>query len=254
MFFILSKILHYLLMPLYWVFGLFITSFFAPQKRKKALLISGLLILYLYSTDFLLYPIYRLWEYPPIWYKQISNDYEAAIVLGGMASPGKLPDDRVHFGSTPDRITHAMQLYKLGKVKKIIITGGSGEMMGKKIPEAEYLKQFLIQCEVKEADILYENKSRNTRENALYSLELINKNFDKDSKFILVTSGWHMRRSVACFEKVGMHVLPFSVEPQSYENNFSFNNFIPNPWSPARWYTLMHEVFGYITYKMAGYL
>ena len=254
MFFILSKIVSILLTPYFWVFIVLICSFFVSIKYRKTAFILGLGLLYLFSVELFVYPLFKYWEVPPIWYKEVPADYEVAIVLGGMASPGKLPDDRTHFANSPDRLFHAMQLYKLGKVKKILLTGGSGEMTGKRIPEAKFLKNELMLCGVDSVDILIDNESKNTRENALFTKELLNKHFSKNAKCILVTSGYHMRRSVACFEKVGIEVLPFSVDSQISDDVPILSFLSPSPHTIIKWHVIMHEFFGFVSYKLAGYI
>jgi len=255
MFFILSKILNILLTPYFWVFIVLISSFFVSIKYRKSTFIAGLSLLYIFSAELFVYPILKYWEIPTIWYKEVPNDYyDVAIVLGGMASPGKLPDDRTHFSSSPDRLLHAMQLYKLGKVKKILLTGGSGEMTGKRIPEAEFLRNELILCGVDSLDILIDNKSKNTRENALFSKELLDTHFNKNVKCILVTSGYHMRRSVACFNKIGLEVLSFSVDSQISDTVSVFSLLTPSPHCMIKWHVIMHEFFGFFSYKVAGYI
>lgn len=254
MFFILSKILSILLTPYFWVFIVFVSTFFVSIKYRKSTFIVGLSLLYFFSVELFVYPVFKYWEIPAIWYKDVANDYEVAIVLGGMASSGKKPDDRTHFACSPDRLLHAMQLYKLGKVKKILLTGGSGEMIGKRIPEATFLRNELILCGVDSTDILIDNESKNTRENALFTKELLEKHFNKNAKCILVTSGYHMRRSVACFEKVGIEVLPFSVDSQISDEVPFFSLVSPSPHTVIKWHVVMHEFFGFASYKMAGYL
>lgn len=254
MFFILSKILSILLTPYFWVFILLVSTFFVSIKYRKTTFIAGLGLLYFFSVELFVYPLFKYWEVPAIWYEDVKTDYEVAIVLGGMARPGKLPDDRTHFANSPDRLFHAMQLYKLGKVKKILLTGGSGEMTGKRIPEANFLKNELMLCGVDSADILIDNESKNTRENALFTKQLLDKYFNKNTKCILVTSGYHMRRSVACFEKVGIKVLPFSVDSQISDDVPVLSFLSPSPHTVIKWHVIMHEFFGFVSYKVADYI
>jgi len=61
-----------------------------------------------------------------------------------------------------------LQLYRMGKIKKILITGGQGLNPTNPYSEAELLKRFLIMTGMPETDILIEEKSVNTRENALF--------------------------------------------------------------------------------------
>lgn len=189
-----------------------------------------------------------------VWYKDVPNDFDVVVVLGGMAAPGKKPDDRTHFPGSPDRLLHAFQLYKLGKAKNILISGGSGDLLGKRIPEAQYLANVLMLCDMDTTHLWFESKSKNTRENALFTKELLEKKINKEVKLLLVTSAWHMRRSVGCYEKAGMKVTPFSVDAKiDHEASFWFS-LVPNPNAPGKWQVLIHEVIGYLTYKMVGYV
>lgn len=237
-----------------WIAAFFIGSLFASKKYKRKLAISGGILLYIYFTDFLSAPIYRAWEYPMVWYRDVPAHFEAAIVLGGVSAPGKKPDDRTHFPGSPDRLMHALQLYKLGKVKKIIISGGSGNLVGKQVSEAHYLVNVLKLCGVDAVDILFDARSRNTRENALYSKEIISSNFKPSSQFLLVTSSYHMKRSVACFKKVGINVTAFPVDSRVNDESSFISGLVPNPVAPLNWDILIHELFGYASYRVAGYL
>lgn len=253
MFFILSKLFHFLILPINWVFGLLIAAVFAKEKRK-GLLIAALTVMYIYTTDFVIGPIFWVWEVPAVWHKELPNDFDAVIVLGGISAPGKLPDDRVHFPGSPDRLLHAMQLYKLGKAKKIILSGGSGELVGKRIPEAAFLQRELVLCGVDSNDVIIESASKNTRENALFSAKVAAAQFRPEAKFILVTSAYHMRRSLGCFRKVGLQVTGFSTNADTSEEGLQWAHFVPNPISPLRWHALIHEWVGYVSYKANGYL
>jgi uncharacterized SAM-binding protein YcdF (DUF218 family) len=255
MFFLVSKILSFLTIPLNWVFGLLGYSLLAKTKHARLLQFTSLLLLYFFSIELVLNPLFKVWEYPMVWYKDVpAEQYDAAIVLGGVCAPGKKPDDRTHFPGSPDRLMHALQLYKLGKVKKIIITGGSGELIGKKTPEATYLVNVLGLCEVNPADILVENKSKNTRENAAFTKTMLEKEFGVGRKHLLVTSAYHMRRSIACFQKADMNVTPFSVDSLATETDNILSHLLPNQWAMGKWGILIHEIIGYVSYWLMGYI
>ncbi len=255
MFFLISKILHFLLVPLNWIIVMLLISIFISPRKSKCLIIISLVLLYVYTTDFALNYLFKKIEYPMVWFKNIPDNYDAAIVLGGMAAAGKKPDDRTHFPGSPDRLLHAMQLYKLGKVKKIILSGGSGEILGKKIPEAEYLKNVLLLCDVPDSIIYVENGSRNTHENALLTKELVHSKLkNPQPKLLLITSAWHMKRSIGCFKKEGMDVTAFAVDSQLPDERVYISSFIPNQWNPGRWQIIIHEYFGLLSYKLSGYI
>ena len=70
----------------------------------------------------------------------------------------------------------------------------------------------------------------------------------------MITSAFHMRRSLNCFDAVGMDVAPYSTDRYAGPRKFEFDHlFIPNTSSINDWNTLIHEIVGYITYKVIGY-
>ncbi|MEO5569996.1 MAG: YdcF family protein, partial [Bacteroidia bacterium] len=211
MFFIFSKILYFIFSPLNWIIAfLLIGIFIRNSKRKKKCIITGILLLIVFSNPFILNLFMRAWEIPSRRIDSINKPYDAGVLLGGAMRYYNSEMDRVVYGSAVDRFIQCIKLYREGKIKKIFISGGSGLLLDQKYKESELLEKILLEMNVPEQDIVIENKSRNTRENALFSVEILKKDF-AEQKFLLVTSGYHMRRSLACFKKAGIKADPFSV-------------------------------------------
>ena len=102
-------------------------------------------------------------------------------------------------------------------------------------------------------DILIEDISRNTYENAKYAKELI---IDHELKgpFLLSTSACHMRRSLACFDKQELQVDAFPVDYLSGKREFNPDRlFRPKSHVLKSWNALIHEWVGFLFYKIAGY-
>ncbi len=194
-----------------------------------------------------------LWEVQPTELKSIKNEhYDVAIILTGVTNSGKEPYDRVFFNKGADRVTHTVQLYKLGKVDKILVTGGNGRLTGVIRKEAPLLKQVLIDCGVPDKDIMIESESRNTYENALFSSDTLRKKYP-NGKFLLVTSAFHMRRSLACFEKQNFKVTPYSVDFYSTERKWTPDEWlIPKVGAFLKWGVILKEWIGYIAYDLTG--
>ena len=253
MFFILSKVLDFLLSPLIWIVLLFILSILLNSPRlKKRFFYAGFLILIVFSNPFLASEAFRAWEGKPIPMFSIPN-YETAIVLSGVASTREVAPDRVFFNKGADRVLHAVQLYKAGKIKRILISGGSGALVGRKISEAGQLKKVFIFSGVPDSAIFVEDRSRNTRENALYSKQLTNK-IHFNSKSLLITSAFHMPRSLGCFRKAGMAVDGYGVDYYTADRSFDFGDVVPDPHAMNLWGVLIHELAGYGVYKIMGYV
>src|SRR5690349_5438644 len=114
MFFILSKILFYLVMPLTWVLVLLIYAWRTKNERsrKKALVVATSLLIF-FTNPFIANQAWLLWEYPPTPYKQL-HTYDAAIILTGITSRDKSPHDRVYTNKGADRILQPLRLFKEG--------------------------------------------------------------------------------------------------------------------------------------------
>src|SRR5690606_14661246 len=159
----------------------------------------------------------------------------------------KVSGDRVYFQKGADRLLHTVQLYKLGKIKNILITGGSGLVIGRQTAaEADQLKSVFLYCGIPEKDILIENQSRNTRENALFTRRTID-SLRLPGKFLMITSAFHMRRAEGCFKKVDLDVDIFPVDYYTKKRKFTPNILlIPSEGAMGKWATLIHEVTGYL--------
>ena len=255
MFFILSKTIYYILMPQVWILLLLLFAVFTKNERwrKKAVIIT-LLLFFIFSNNFLINEALLLWEKKPVPIASL-DDAQTAIVLTGVTNSKKTGADRVYFGRGADRVLHTVQLYKAGKVNKILISGGSGSITGKDVPEADQLKKVFVYCGVPETDILLENESRNTYESAQLCSKLIHR-LNMNEKFLLITSAFHMRRSKDCFRKAGLStaIYPVDYYTRDRKNTLTPDNWlIPSSDAMSKWALLMHEITGYITYKVMGY-
>jgi uncharacterized SAM-binding protein YcdF (DUF218 family) len=253
MFFFLSKILAFLVTPIIWIIALLLFALFSKNARRKRItLVFGIVLLLLLSNSFLFDECMRIWEVPAAHDSELQPQYDAGIVLSGILSYDH-SFDRLQFNRRNDRLMQAVELYKTGRIRKLFFTGGSGSLIYKNNKESHMVKKFLISIGIPEADIIIEDQSDNTYQNALYSKEILQKNFP-NGKFLLITSAFHMRRSVACFYKQGIIATPFSVDRYSSPRKYQFDHLIiPNAETLFNWDSLFHEIVGYLVYKMVGY-
>ncbi len=251
MFYILSKTLFYFLMPLTWILICFAISIFSKNsKRKEKFFRWGIGLLLFFTNPFFINEALLAWEVPATAWEKVQN-YEVGILLTGISNAQKEPADRLYLNKGGDRLTHTFLLYKMGKIKKILVSGG--HFFEKDIHEGKEIKKILLLAGVAESDIILEEKSLNTRENALFSAKILQKQFP-NQKYLLITSAFHLRRAKACFERVGVAVDVFSVD--FYSQNRSWLPaawLIPNEKSLYYWYVLLHEIVGFAVYKIVGY-
>lgn len=255
MFFILSKILMYAVMPLTIVCGFLITAaFIKKQSLRKKLFVTGLALLLFFTNSFIANEVMRLWEIPITPIKDITKTYSWGIVLTGVTKYDTGPRDRIYFACGADRVTHTLQLYKLGKIKKILISGGSGRLDAPDRKEAFEVAEALMMMGVPANDIVTESKSRNTHESA----EAVKKMLTGQaapSECLLITSAFHLRRSIACYKKVGWNMDTFSVDFRASVRKFYPDVlFVPSNDALGNWNTLIKEWTGMVAYKVAGYI
>jgi uncharacterized SAM-binding protein YcdF (DUF218 family) len=252
MFFVLSKLLAFLITPIIWIMSLLIFAFITKnQIRKRQSIVLSIALMYVFSNSFLFNEAMRFWELqsPPASKLQ---KYDLAVVLGGMLWYDK-EYDRLQFVKSADRAIQAIDLYKKGKISKILFSGGSGSILHQDMKEALYARVFFQSYGVHDTDFVIESESNNTRENALFSKKIIDAKF-KHSRLLLITSAFHMRRAIGCFEKTGLRFDFYSTDRYSGPRKWEFDNLlIPNTQTFDEWRMLLHEIIGFGVYKIAGF-
>lgn len=256
MFFYLSQLFSFLAMPLTIVLILLISGFLVNSTIwKKKLIGSGILLLVIFTNNALSTLMINAWE-PP--FKLIASlpVYDIGIVLTGVTNINKTADDRTFFDKGADRATHAVQLYKEGKLKRILITGGQGFQSKNDQKEARLLANFMVTAGVPSSDLLIEDESKNTRENALFTKRMLdNRQEAHNQTFLLITSAFHMKRAEGCFRKVGLDVDTYPVDYYGNDNPVTIRSIIqPGPNSLLLWHKLTKEWIGLLVYSMAGYI
>ncbi|MBD1395556.1 YdcF family protein [Pontibacter sp. JH31] len=253
MFFVLSKLLQYFLMPIIWIAGLLLLAIFLKSvKWRRIALVSATGLLLVFSNPFLANVTMRAWEYDSVPLEEVEH-YDVAIILTGVTSMRALTPDRVHTHKGADRFLHPLKLYRMGKVDKFLITGGTGTVAMDRRPEAEMLQEILLLAGVPQEDIIIETRSDNTYQNAVYTGELL-KTLPKLDRKLLVTSAFHMRRAKACFDKAGIATDVFPADFYTSENRYTPDELIvPSPDAFRLWHRIIHEMMGYIVYKVVGY-
>ena len=247
--FIFSKILSFAVDPFFWIIILLLLALFAKKKyRRPRYLVSALILTFVFSSS----PIYKItFEYWKIKQDITYQKFDAGILLGGMISLSS-SDENILFNEYNDRLLNTLELFHKGIIKKIIITGASGSLSSD-LKEADIIKSFLIRIGVPREKIIVENQSKNTHENAIYT-ELTCKELEMDKySFLLITSDYHMRRSLSCFKKTGLNITPFVKESDEFHFDLEYL-IVPQTSVLFKWKVLFHEIVGYFMYKLMGYV
>jgi len=242
MIFILSKILLFLIKPIIWIFVLLIFSLpLKNQKKRKCYLIITFTLFLFFSNGFIAGKVMNAYEsgYPK------AQKYDVGIVLGGFSGLNNR-NNQIAFSGSGDRLFQAIALYKKGQIKQILLSSGSANLISKEIKEADLAIQYLKLIGIPDTAILVENQSRNTVENAKYSLALIEKK-SLHAKVLVITSAWHIPRAKLIFDK--QTTLKIDYYPTNFLGNteFEFGDLIiPNASAFGTWELLFKEWIGLI--------
>jgi uncharacterized SAM-binding protein YcdF (DUF218 family) len=251
MFFFLSKLLGFFLSPFNWLLVFILLCFFTKnQQRKRRLIIFCISWFLFFSNPFIIHKLSLNWQA-----KQktmnTGEQYETGILLAGFVS-FEFKSKQGFYGSAGDRFIQAIRLYKMGHIKKILITGGSGSVLRQEYKEADFVKDQLLQMGVAKEDILSENQSRNTYENAVFSKKLLD-SLQLKSPYLLITSAMHMKRSQRVFSKVGLNTIAYPCNFTSIDNPQLFwEAVIPSHKAFEGWSNYLKEGVGLLVYKMTG--
>jgi uncharacterized SAM-binding protein YcdF (DUF218 family) len=257
MFFFLSKIIDFLFSPLSWILIILITGYFLKNEvKKRKLYLTSILLLVIFTNPFIFnLSLLILPNSENITTLNRNNKADVALVLGGLISYDE-SKDQVSFNSNVNRLTQAIELYKKQLVKKIFITGGSGSLIYPEIREAAILKKYIARYfDIPKEDILIENESNNTYENAKFTKQILIKEKLFHSKIILITSNTHYYRAQKCFEKQGIKTYIAKNTRKRTKTQWILKSmFLPQSDIISSWENLLHEFVGIISYKIMGYI
>lgn len=113
-----------------------------------------------------------------------------------------------------ERLTEFIALARQYPTAKLVFSGGSGSVLRQDVKEAETARLFFAQMGLDTRRVVFEDQSRNTFENALYSFKLVSPK--PRERWVLITSASHMPRSAGTFRKVGWKIIPFPVDFITY--------------------------------------
>jgi uncharacterized SAM-binding protein YcdF (DUF218 family) len=253
--FIASKILALITQPLAWVMALLLLSLLLPARRvqwARATVALALLLLALLGWEPLPDAGIRYLEnqFPEIPLSADLTPYAGVVVLGGALDAGYVAQARAQpvLNSGAERMTMTVALLQRHPHLQAVFTGGEGRLFAAGPTEAQRADVFFATLGVATGRVQLEDQSRNTFENAVLSSQL--PGIDPKRPWLLLTSAWHMPRSMATFQHAGWNVHAYPVD---------FRTGAHTPWTAyslregiTRWQLLLHEWVGRVAYRMAG--
>ncbi len=252
MFFTVSKLFSFALSPILWIGILVILALMIKRSMfKKCILIFAMGLLFVFTNPYIFYRVSSWWEGHSQDLNSVEH-YDGIIVLGGGVAGYNHSINEIKFeNSSSDRLLKAIELFKMGKADRFIFSGGStGE-----IKEGEIVQCYLKKVDIPEDSTLVEWNSLNTHENAVETSKLLQSAGIKKGNFLLVTSGYHIKRSLDCFKKQGISVTPFSTDFIHQFGTADFSGiFHPSTVYLEKWKTIIKEWVGYTVYSFVGYV
>ena len=251
----LSKFLPLFVYPLGLSILLGLVAAVAAAKRRRGWVVAnavlGVSLLWFAAApntaDWIIGKLAR--GYPPMApaeYEQV----DAIVVLGGGVSREGSSGYGANLGAEADRILVAKRLYDAGRAPLIIVSGGAAEGQ---VAESSRMRLLLREWGVPEAAIVEETRSRNTRQNAVNTEQLMEARGLCSA--LLVTSAHHMRRALAVFRSTGVDAEPASANydmPAAQE--YPILGWMPHAGALYETTGGLKEYIGFMVYRWRGWI
>jgi uncharacterized SAM-binding protein YcdF (DUF218 family) len=127
---------------------------------------------------------------------------------------------------------------------ELIFSGGEGRLVPTGTTEAELAGVFYTEQGVDMKRVTLESQARTTRENAIRVAALLGERCKQH--WLLVTSAWHMPRSMSEFQAVGCNVTAYPVDFRTGEETAWTEYSMAG--SLMAWQTALHEYLGMFVY------
>jgi len=248
MIFAIQKIMNYLIFPpSIFIAILIIALFFMKNSRKRAviIIIFDIVLIYFLSIE----PVKNLILSPLENYAEPVADSlvktaDLVVVLGGGTIESS-PEENGRGSLTGDAFKRAMYgLYIAEKYNLPLLYSGGRLFDTERQSESEVALKILARYSSGKIKLYGEDKSRTTFENAFYTKEKYN-----PEKVVLVTSAYHMRRSVYAFKKAGVDCIPAPTDYKIDSSKFNVTSFIPKSGEMDTIYKGLKEYAGLIYYS-----
>jgi len=254
-FFILSKLLDVLVTPLAW--GLVLLVLYRVRWKGRSLPRANIFplvaagLLYVFSMGPVAGALVRGLERPVLDTSRRDLTYDVVIVLGGVVDTGPMSESaEPAWNGNIERVLTAFDLLRTGRAKDVLISGGELRAGSKTFREADIIAAQLRAWGIDDARIMVEGQSLNTRQNALFSADILRAK--RYQSMLLVTSAFHMSRAVGCFRAVGLEPDVLSVDFRSHPMGDDLS-ILPRATYLDESTSALREYTGRVVYRLRGY-
>lgn len=142
---------------------------------------------------------------------EIPADAVGLICLGGAVNKIiSVERDQTTLSGAAERLTYFVALARRNPELRLVFTGGGGSLRRPELTEVPVVKRLFSEIGFDSGRVVYEGRSRNTHENAIFTYDLVKP--APDERWVLITSAAHMPRSVGVFRAAGWNVIPYPVD------------------------------------------
>ncbi len=252
LYFYTSKILAPFINPINFLFFILIILFvlfsFFKKKNLYYLFIINLIVLSLIAF----FPVGKIGlkylESDYIDQKPLDNIKNIIVLAGSVDLTSTNFTDKLNLNASSERLISSIKLANKFENSKIIYLGGDGNLIKKNLSEIDAAKKFYRDVSFNLNRVIFLHNSRNTIENfkQLVKFDLI------DNQSILITSAFHMKRSMMISKKLNLDLTPYAVDFRSiskislintYQNFNITSNFV-------NFNLFFREILGIAVYKI----
>ena len=257
MFFPLSKLIFFVLTPsnfliLLGLLGCLLLFTEAGRGAGRVLTVAGLIGLLVAGLS----PL-SAWTLAPLEnrFPSFTDDgtpVTGIVVLGGtVEADTSIGRDQITVNEAGERAIALADLARRYPQARLVFSGGAGSTREDAVSEAEIVSRYADTLGVPRNRLILEQQSRNTHENAVFSARMVQPK--PGERWLLVTSAWHMPRSMGCFRKAGFDVTAYPVD---YRTNWPRDAYRLASFASTGLAELdigVKEWIGMIAYRLTGY-
>ena len=213
--FYLSKIIWLLINPfnIFIFFTLITILIYLLKYRKLSIIIFLTNSFFILMISFLPIGNYLIHQIEKEYHSStnIPKKIDGIVILGGATNPIMFKEYmQISVNGSAERLIESVHIINKFKNSKVIFSGGSGVVSRPDLGHSQVAKSFFKKMGFKENRIIYEDNSRNTYENIIFSKEIANPK--KNENWLLITSASHMKRALLIGSKHNWNLIPYPVD------------------------------------------
>ncbi|MEO1205780.1 MAG: YdcF family protein [Pseudomonadota bacterium] len=190
-------------------------------------------------------------RFPAVHPSDLKDRVDGIIILGGFEDFESGTDHHgLPVNEAAERLTEGLRLARRHPKAKIMFTGAVVDGLDTSQSLAGPVGKFLEQMGVSPDRILLEPRARNTYENAVLAKALAEP--AANARWVLITSGYHMPRSVGAFRAVNFDIIPYPVDLRTHLEGSSFRGFTSLSDGLKRFDLVVREYIGLVGYWLTG--